>query len=116
MPVKFEWADGTYFALGWGLRQRGQPIVSVSFPYGGRRVVMLASPAQARGWMADTLRQEGAEDLADALRLAAWEAMKLLPWRPTVRPGCTLSEDDAPSGLGPGGASHAGTRRDSITA
>jgi len=89
MPVKFELADGTYVALGWGLRERGQPIVRVSFDYGGRAVVMLASPARARGWMAGILHQEGAEDLADALRLAAWEAMKLLPWRPTVRPGCT---------------------------
>jgi hypothetical protein len=89
MPVKFELADGTYFALSWGLWQRGQPMVSVSFNDGGRHAVMLASPAEARGWMTDTLRQEGAEDLADALRLAAWEAMKLLPGRPTVRPGCT---------------------------
>jgi hypothetical protein len=39
--------------------------------------MMLASPAQARGWMADILHEGGAEDLADGLRHAAWEAMKL---------------------------------------
>jgi hypothetical protein len=49
----------------------------VSFDDGGRRVVMLASPAQARGWMADILHEGGAEDLADGLRHAAWEAMKM---------------------------------------
>ena len=89
MSVRFKLADGTYIALGWDLRERGQPIVRVSFDDGGRRVVMLASPAEARGWMADTLHKEGAEDLADALRLAAWEAMKLLP-------GCRPFGLDAP--------------------
>jgi hypothetical protein len=89
MPVKFELADGTYVALGWGLREEGQPIARVSFDYRGRTVMMLASPAQARGWMADIRHQEGTEELADALRHAAWEAMKLVPWRPAVRPGCT---------------------------
>ncbi len=51
--------------------------------------MMLASPAQARGWMADILHQEGAEDLAFAFRHAAWEAMKLAVWRPPIRPGRT---------------------------
>jgi hypothetical protein len=77
MSVKYELADGTHVAFGWGLRERGKPVVRVSFEHGGRPVMMLASPAQARGWMADTLREGGAEDLADGLRHAAWEAMKL---------------------------------------
>jgi hypothetical protein len=27
MPVKFELADGTHLTLGWGIREKGQPIV-----------------------------------------------------------------------------------------
>lgn len=82
MPVKFELADGTYVALSWDLWEKGQPIVRVSFDHSGRAVMMLATPPQTRGWMADILHQEGVEDLADAFRHAAWEAMKLVPWRP----------------------------------
>lgn len=44
--------------------------------------MMLATPPQTPGWMADIPHQEGVEDLADAFRHAAWEAMKLVPWRP----------------------------------
>ncbi len=57
MPVKFELSDGSYVTLGWGLRERRQPIVRVSFDEGGRRTLMLASPAHARGWMADILHR-----------------------------------------------------------
>ncbi len=77
MPVKFALPDGTYLALGWDLRGRSQPIVRVSFDHGGRPVMILADPAQARGWIADILHQQGAEELADAFRHAAWEARKL---------------------------------------
>jgi hypothetical protein len=86
MPVKFELPDGGYIALGWDLREWTHPVVRVSFEDEGRGVMMLASPAQARGWMADILRQGGADDLADGLRHAAWEAMKLVPARRPPRP------------------------------
>lgn len=75
--VKYKLPDGTPVALSWGLRDRGQPEVRMSYKHEGRPVLMLASPANARGFMADTLHELGAEDLADGLRHAAWEAMKL---------------------------------------
>jgi hypothetical protein len=77
MSVKYVLPNGTQVALGWGLLERGKPVVRISFRHGGRRVMMLASPAQARGWMADILHEGGVEDLADGLRHAAWEALKL---------------------------------------
>ena len=93
MPVKFELSDGSYVTLGWGLRERRQPIVRVSFDEGGRRTLMLASPAHARGWMADILHRGGAEELAEAFRHAAWEARKLSR---LIGLDGTLNEDDAP--------------------
>ena len=77
MAVIYKLLNGTNVAVSRGLRDRGQPIVRMSYKDGERRVLMLASPANARGFMADTLHELGAEDLADGLRHAAWEAMKL---------------------------------------
>lgn len=100
MPVKFELPDGSYVTLGWGLRERRQPIVRLSFDEGGRRKLMLASPAHAQGWMADLLYQQGAEELADGLRHAAWEARKLVPrpltFAPFRRCGCAPVIPEAP--------------------
>lgn len=74
-------ADGAHVDLGWELID-GQPIVSVAFDYGGKAVKLLASPAQAAGWMADIMHQGGADDLADAFRRAAQQALRLrLPRR-----------------------------------
>ncbi len=87
MSVRFKLADGTYVALGWDLRERGQPIVRVSFDYGGRPVMMLASPAQARGCL-------GGDEAGRPIGLCAH-----------------LNEDDARRVWDLAGASHAGTRR-----
>jgi hypothetical protein len=75
-PFRFNLADGTPVDFGRELID-GQPIVSVRFNHAGKPVKMLASPAYAVGKMADIVCQGGADDLADAFRRAARQAMQL---------------------------------------
>lgn len=68
--------DGTPVDFGRELLD-GWRLVSATFVHDGKPVKLLMTPAQAAGCVADTMRQEGADGLADAFRRAAREAMRL---------------------------------------
>jgi hypothetical protein len=76
VPIILELTGGGHLAIGWALWE-GQPTVRVATD----AIVMLTSPDHAGGWMADFLHQEGREDLANAFRHAAQEAMNLIACR-----------------------------------
>jgi hypothetical protein len=75
-PFRVTLADGTHVDFSCEVHD-GQRLVGVKFVYGGKPVKLLASPAQAAGWMADIMQQGGADDLAAAFREAAQQAMRL---------------------------------------
>jgi hypothetical protein len=75
-PFHVNLADGTHVDFSCEVHD-GQRLVGVKFVYGGKPVKLLASPAQAAGWMADIMQQGGADDLAAAFREAAQQAMRL---------------------------------------
>jgi hypothetical protein len=75
-PFRINLPDGTHIEFSCELHD-GQRLVGVKFVYGGKPVKLLASPAQAAGWMADMMQQGGVGDLAAAFRVAAQQAMRL---------------------------------------